>query len=351
MKKILALILALTLALGTVACGNSAPANDGAAGASGDTAVPAAEGMQETPDMVLRLSEDQSPDFPTTLGCQKFADLVYERTNGRIKIEVYDSGTLGGPTAVAEQLQYGAIDLLRGGAAPLAQFSPTLNVFSLPFLFTSTENDYKCLDSELAQDILKMEDSEGLIGLGYYTGGARCFYSSRPITCLADLAGMDIRVQESEIMMGMIDALGANPTPTAYAEVYSALQTGVVDAAENGIGAYVSTAHCEVAPYLMLDNHVFTPDMLVMSRQVWDRLSPEDQQIFREAAYDSVVYEREVYEAYEAEALQKALDSGVTVYELTDDQLQEFIDATAGMPEKYCSQYIDIVNQFKAMQE
>ena len=262
MKKLLALILALTLALVTVACGNSAPANDGAAGVSGNTAVPAAEGMQETPDMVLRLSEDQSPDFPTTLGCQKFADLVYERTNGRIKIEVYDSGTLGGTTAVAEQLQYGAIDLLRGGAAPLAQFSPTLNVFSLPFLFTSTENDYKCLDSELAQDILKMEDSEGLIGLAYYTGGARCFYSSRPITCLADLAGMDIRVQESEIMMGMIDALGANPTPTAYAEVYSALQTGVVDAAENGIGAYVSTAHCEVAPYLMLDNHVFTPDML-----------------------------------------------------------------------------------------
>ena len=295
MKKLLALILALTLALGTVACGNSAPANDGAAGVSGDTAVPAAEGMQETPDMVLRLSEDQSPDFPTTQGCQKFADLVYERTNGRIKIEVYDSGTLGGTTAVAEQLQYGAIDLLRGGAAPLAQFSPTLNVFSLPFLFTSTENDYKCLDSELAQDILKMEDSEGLIGLAYYTGGARCFYSSQPITCLADLAGMDIRVQESEIMMGMIDALGANPTPTAYAEVYSALQTGVVDAAENGIGAYVSTAHCEVAPYLMLDNHVFTPDMLVMSRQVWDRLSPEDQQIFMEAAYDSVVYEREVY--------------------------------------------------------
>ena len=196
-----------------------------------------------------------------------------------------------------------------------------------------------------------MEDSEGLIGLAYYTGGARCFYSSQPITCLADLAGMDIRVQESEIMMGMIDALGANPTPTAYAEVYSALQTGVVDAAENGIGAYVSTAHCEVAPYLMLDNHVFTPDMLVMSRQVWDRLSPEDQQIFMEAAYDSVVYEREVYESYEAEALKKALDSGVTVYELTDAQLQEFIDATAGMPDKYCSQYIDIVNQFKAMQE
>ena len=132
MKKLLALILALTLALGTVACGNSAPANDGAAGVSGNTAVPAAEGMQETPDMVLRLSEDQSPDFPTTQGCQKFADLVYERTNGRIKIEVYDSGTLGGTTAVAEQLQYGAIDLLRGGAAPLAPFSPECVLSALP---------------------------------------------------------------------------------------------------------------------------------------------------------------------------------------------------------------------------
>ena len=107
--------------------------------------------------MVLRPQRRPVPlNFPTTLGCQKFADLVYERTNGRIKIEVYDfPAPWGGTTAVAEQLQYGAIDLLRGGAAPLAQFSPTLNVFSLPFLFTSTENDYKCLDSELAQDILK----------------------------------------------------------------------------------------------------------------------------------------------------------------------------------------------------
>ena len=105
MKKLLALILALTLALGTVACGNSAPADDRAAKVSGDTAAPVAEGMQETPDMILRLSEDQSPDFPTTMGCQKFADLVYERTNGRIRIDVYDSGTLGGTTAVAEQLQ------------------------------------------------------------------------------------------------------------------------------------------------------------------------------------------------------------------------------------------------------
>lgn len=352
MKKLLAMLLALTLALTMVACGSTAPATETPPAEStpeGDST--AAEGMQETPDMVLRLSEDQAPDYPTTLGCQKFADLVYERTNGRIKIEVYDSGTLGGTTAVAEQLQYGAIDLLRGGAAPLAQFSPTLNVFSLPFLFTSTENHYKCMDSELAQEILKMEDSEGLIGLAYYTGGARSFYSSQPITCLADLKGMDIRVQESEVMMGMIDALGANPTPTAYAEVYSSLQTGVVDAAENSIASYVSTAHCEVAPYLLLDNHVFTPDMLIMSRQVWDTLSAEDQQIFMEAAYESVVYEREVYEAYEEEALQQALDNGVTVYELNDEQLQEFVDATADMANEFCADYLDIVEEFRAMQD
>lgn len=357
MKKVVCLLTAVAMLLCLAACGGGASSAPAASAASTPAASAPAAGsapagdMQAEPDMILRLSEDQAPDYPTTMGCQRFADLVYERTNGRIRIDVYDSGTLGGTTAVAEQLQYGAIDMVRGGAAPLSQFSPQLAPLCLPFLYTSTENYYKCMDSDLAMDLLKMEDSEGLIGLAYYTGGSRSFYSSQEITCLDDLKGLVIRVQESEIMMGMIDALGANPTTTAYSEVYSALQTGVVAVAENSIASYVSTAHYEVAPYLLLDNHVYAPDILIMSRQVWDQLSAEDQQIFMDAAYESVVYEREIYEEYEAKALQKAIDGGVTVTELTAEQQQEFIDATASMAEDYCADYIDIIDQLREMQK
>lgn len=351
MKKLSAMLLAAAMTLSLAACGSSNTTDSSAGTEASSTASTTTETAAAEPELVLRLSEDQSPDYPTTMGCQRFADLVYERTNGRIRIDVYDSGTLGDTTAVAEQLQYGAIDLLRGGASPLAQFSPRLNTLSLPFLYTSTENYYKCMDSELAQDILKMEDSEGLIGLCYYTGGGRSFYSSKPITCLEDLKGMQIRVQESAVMMSMIDHLGANPQTTAYSEVYSALQTGVVDAAENSIASYVSTAHYEVAPNLLLDNHVYAPDMLIMSRQVWDKLSAEDQEIFMQAARDSVDYEREIYEEYEAEALQKALDAGVVVTELTPEQQQEFIDATASMAEELVSDYMSDVEAFREMQE
>ncbi len=301
------------------------------------------------PDLYLRLSEDQSIDYPTTRGCQYFADLVKERTNGRIHIEVYDSGTLGDTTAVVEQLQYGAIDMIRCGTGDLTSFSPRLGVLILPYLYTSTENYYKCMDSEVAQDILKLEDSQGLIGLCYFTNGSRSFYSSKPITCLADLKGMDVRTQSSALMMGMAEALGTVPTAIAYSEVYSALQTGVVDAAENSVCSYVSEAHMEVAPNLLLDCHVYEPDLLVMSRQIWDELSQEDQEIFRQAAKEAVEFERSIYEEYEQEALEKAAAAGVIITELTPELQQEFIDATEKLPEELCSDYMDDVNALRAI--
>ncbi|MCI8296394.1 MAG: TRAP transporter substrate-binding protein [Lachnospiraceae bacterium] len=320
---------------------------DGTKGADGEIHAP----LQETPDLLLRLSEDQSIDYPTTMGCLRFADLVYERTNGRIKVEVYDSGTLGNTTAVIEQLQYGAIDLCRCGVGDLSQFSPRLSLFTLPFLFTNTENYYKCMDSDLAQEILEMADAEGLIGMCYYTNGSRSFYSSKPLTGLGDLKGQVVRTQESALMMGLMDALGADPTPVAYAEVYSALQTGVVDAAENSVASYASTAHYEVAPNLMLDCHVYEPDLLIMSQQIWDELSPEDQEILRQAAQESVVYEREIYEAYEAGALKNVVDAGVVVTELTPEKQQEFMDATASMAEAFCGDYIQDVETLRRMQD
>lgn len=369
MKKKISVALIITMAFSLSACGTkSAPASSagteqkGAGDAAEETVGPEETGaetagekdlaqMQETPDLLLRLSEDQSIDYPTTMGCLRFADLVYERTNGRIKVEVYDSGTLGNTTAVIEQLQYGAIDLCRCGVGDLSQFSPRLSLFTLPFLFTNTENYYKCMDSDLAQEILEMEDADGLIGMCYYTNGSRSFYSSKPLTSLGDLKGQVVRTQESALMMGLMDALGADPTPVAYSEVYSALQTGVVDAAENSVASYASTAHYEVAPNLMLDCHVYEPDLLIMSQQIWDELNAEDQEILRLAAQESVVYERGIYEAYEAEALKKVTDAGVVVTEMTPEKQQDFIDATASMAEEFCVDYLQDVEELRKMQD
>lgn len=360
MNRLLTLTMASAILLSLTACGRSKPSAPTASSAAPTSSAAKTESaaqsdasgtqLQETPDLILRLSEDQSIDYPTTMGCLRFSQLVYERTNGRIKIEVYDSGTLGNTTAVLEQLQYGAIDFCRCGVGDLSQFSPRLSLFTLPFLFTSTENYYKCMDSDLAQEILLLEDAKGLTGMCYYTNGSRSFYSSKPLACLADLKGLVVRTQESALMMGLMDALSANPTPVAYSEVYSALQTGVVDAAENSVASYASTAHYEVAPNLMLDCHVYEPDLLVMSQQIWDELSAEDQKIIRQAARESVVYEREIYEAYEAEALKKVQDAGITLTVLTPEQQQEFIDATASMAQTFCADYLDDVEKLREMQ-
>ncbi len=205
--------------------------------------VPAMLFAQAKP-IVLRLAETHPKGYPTELGDEEFARLVKERSGGRIVIEVYPGSQLGEEKAVIEQVQFGAIDLTRVSISPLASFVPKLNAFQMPYLYRDSDHMWKVLKGDIGKELLASLEPFGFIGLGWFDGGARSFYNSKkPVRTPADLKGLKIRVQESELMMGLVRAFGAVPTPMPYGEVYSGLQTGVIDGAENNPPSYFSASH------------------------------------------------------------------------------------------------------------
>lgn len=243
--------------------------------------------------IVLRLAETHPQDYPTTKGDYEFARLVKERSGGRIQIEVYYGSQLGQEKAVIEQVQFGAIDMTRVSISPVASFVPKLNAFQMPYLYRDEAHMWKVLKGDIGKGLLASLEPFGFIGLGWFEAGSRNFYNSkRPITKPEELKGLKIRVQESELMMGLVSAFGAVPTPMAYGEVYSALQTGVVDGAENNWPSYFSTSHYEVAKYFCLDEHTRVPEIIIGSKISLGRLSKADQDLIKQAALDAIDYQR-----------------------------------------------------------
>ena len=200
--------------------------------------------QKTVPEFVLTYAENQAEDYPTTQGAYKFAELVYEQTGGRVEIQVNAGGVLGDEKTVIEQLQFGGVDFARVSLSPLAEFVPKLNVLQMPYLYTGADHMWKVLEGPIGDDFLNSFDGSGLIALSWYDAGARSFYNSiKPIEKLEDIKGMTIRVQESELMSDTVRALGAVPVPMIYGEVYSGLQTGKVDGAENNWPSYESAGH------------------------------------------------------------------------------------------------------------
>lgn len=267
-------------------------------------------------------SADIHPDgYPTVDAVKYMGELVSQRTNGRIKIQVMNNSVLGQEKDTIEQTRFGVIDMNRVNAAPFNNLVPETTVLGLPFLFRSTEHMHKVVDGPIGDQILAAFEKHGLIGLAYYDSGARSFYTTKkPITKLADLKGMKIRVQQSDLWIAMMQAFGANPTPMPMGEVYSSLETGVVDGAENNWPSYESARHYEVAKNYTLTEHSLNPEILVMSKISWDKLTPEDQKIFRQAAKDSVVKMRELWTAREKSSEAKVRAGGVNVIKVNKDE-------------------------------
>jgi tripartite ATP-independent transporter DctP family solute receptor len=281
--------------------------------------VPAQVFAQSTKTVTLRLAETQPQDYPTTRGDYEFARLVKERSNGRIVIEVYPGSQLGQEKAVIEQVQFGAIDLTRVSISPLAAFVPKLNAFQMPYLYRNEAHMWKVLKGDIGKELLASLDPFGFIGLGWFESGARNFYNSkRAVKTPADLKGLKIRVQESDLMMSLVSAFGAIPTPMAYGEVYSALQTGVVDGAENNWPSYYSTSHYEVAKYITLDEHTRVPEIIIGSKISLGRLSMADQEMIRQAAFDAIDYQRSEWAKYEKVSMDKCVAAGVVVTPVPD---------------------------------
>jgi len=269
--------------------------------------------------VVLRLAETHPEDYPTTRGDKEFARLVNERSGGRIKIEVYAGSQLGQEKAVIEQVQFGGIDMTRVSISPMASFVPILNALQMPYLYRDNAHMWKVLKGDIGKELLSSLDPFGFVGLGWFEPGSRNFYNSkRPVRVPADLKGLKIRVQESELMMGLVSAFGAVPTPMAYGEVYSALQTGVIDGAENNWPSYFSTSHYEVAKYFTLDEHTFVPEIIVGSKISLGRLSKADQDLIAKAAFDAIDYQRAEWAKYEKISEDKIRAAGNTIVAVAD---------------------------------
>ncbi len=269
--------------------------------------------------IVLRLAETHPADYPTTLGDQRFADLVKERSKGRIEIQVYPGSQLGQERAVIEQVQFGAIDFTRVSISPLASFVPVFNALQLPYLYRSEDHMWKVLLGPIGKELFASLEPSGFIGIGWFEPGARNFYNSkRPVSKPEDLKGLKIRVQESELMVGMVQGLGATATPMPYGEVYSGLQTGVIDGAENNWPSYESTSHYEVAKFYTLDEHTRVPEIIIGSKISLSKLSPKDLELIKQAALDAIPYQRKLWAEREKASEAKVRAAGNTITPITD---------------------------------
>ena len=267
-------------------------------------------------------SADIHPDgYPTVEAVIYMGKLVSERTNGRIGVKVFNNASLGSEKDTIEQTRFGVIDMNRVNTAPFNNLVPQTQVLGMPFLFRSVDHMHKTIDGPIGDEILAAFEPHGLIGLAFYDSGARSFYTTKkPIKSLADLKGQKIRVQQSDLWIAMMKAFGANATPMPFGEVYSSLETGVVDGAENNWPSYESSRHFEVAKNYTLTQHSLAPEALVISKMSWDKLSPDDQKIMRQAAKESVVKMRELWSAREKTSEAKVRAGGANVIKVNKDE-------------------------------
>jgi tripartite ATP-independent transporter DctP family solute receptor len=262
----------------------------------------------------FRVADTQSEDYPTVQALIFMARLVEEGTAGRHRIRVFHSRQLGEEKDTIEQTRVGAIDLNRTNVAPIGSLIPAANVLALPFLFRSFDHLHKVLDHAIGDEILASSQRHGFVSLTFYDSGSRSIYNSvRPIRTLADMKGLRIRVQQSEVMVEMIKALGAEPVELPYGQVSTGLSTRLIDGAENNWPSYVTTNHYKLAPYYTLTEHTMGPEVLVVSPRAWESLSAEDQNIFRDAARKSSAYMRELWHGLEERSRQQARAAGNTI--------------------------------------
>jgi tripartite ATP-independent transporter DctP family solute receptor len=269
----------------------------------------------------FRSAEIHPADYPTTKAVEYMGQLLKERSGGKLGVKVFPNGALGQERDTIEQLKIGGLDMMRINVAPLNNVVPETIVPALPFLFRSEEHMHAVLDGPVGEQILAAMEAQGMIGLAFYDSGARSIYAaSKPVKTLADVSGMKIRVQQSDLFVAMVEALGANPTPMPYGEVYTALKTGIVDAAENNFPSYESSRHFEAAKYYTLTEHSMAPEVLVFSKVIWDTLPEEDQALIRTAARESVPQMRKLWDEREAKARQTVEAGGAEVIQLEDRQ-------------------------------
>ena len=272
--------------------------------------------------------------YPTTVAMDKFAELLADKTGGEITLQMFHGGTLGSQPDAVEQVRAGALEIGNFNLGPIGPIVAEANVVSLPFIFKDVPHMFRVLDSEGGAAIAAGMAAKGLTPLAWYDAGARSFYNGeKAINTPADVQGMKVRVMNNDLFTGMIAQLGGNPSPMAFAEVYQALKTGVVDGAENNWPSYESTGHFEVAGFYSLSQHLIIPECICVNTDAFNALSPEMQAAVSEAAQESALLQRELWAARELASREAVEAGGVVVNEIADKA--PFQDAMGPVYEAY----------------
>ncbi|THB62741.1 MAG: TRAP transporter substrate-binding protein [Desulfovibrio sp.] len=279
--------------------------------------------------------------YPNTVALDKFVELVAEKSGGELEITMYHSATLGNQSDAIEQVRAGALEIANFSLGPLGPVVPEANVVSLPFIFKDTDHVWRVLDGEAGDMIKAGCEAKGLVVLSWFDGGARSFYNSQgPIMTPADVVGMKIRVMNNDLYSGMISALGGNPSPMAFSEVYQSLKTGVVDGAENNWPSYESTGHYEVAPYYSISQHLIIPEILCINADVWNTLSEDQQAILVEAAEEAAMLQRQLWKERSEASRAMVTENGAMINEIPEKSA--FQDAMAPVYEGFLADNPDL---------
>src|SRR5215468_7694715 len=301
--------------------------------------------------VVFKASDVQPPGYPTVAATENLGNKLKAATNGRLSVQMYPSALLGGEKETIEQTQIGAIQLLRVSAGALGPIVDDINVVNMPFLFKNTAHAQKMMDGPIGQELLDRitaHPTAGLVGLCWMDAGARSIYNTKkPIKSIDDLKGMKIRVIGNPIFIEMMNALGGNGVAMGYDQVFSALQTGVIDGAENNPPSYVFSNHYTAAKYYSLTEHLIIPELLLFSKRAWDSLSPDDQNLIKTFAREAQFEERELWKTYEQEAMEKAKAAGCEIVDITDKT--PFQNAVKPVWDKYGPKYQDMIKRIQAI--
>ncbi|MDD7910774.1 TRAP transporter substrate-binding protein [Pseudovibrio exalbescens] len=298
---------------------------------------------------LLRLSHNLPTANPAHVSLEFLADRVKELTDGDLRIRVFPEGELGTQKETVLLMQEGLLDMARSNAAEMEAFEPAYAVMNLPYVFESEQHYYDVLTSDIADEILEASRGKGFIGLAFMVDGSRSFYANTPINSPKDLEGMRIRVQPAPSSIQMVELLGGTPTPISFGELYSALQTGLVDGAENNPRALIEVRHGEVAKVYSQDEHTMIPGVLMISTRVWDTLPKEQQEALRQAAREMMDYHRALYNAQTEKVIEEArTELGV---EFVSVNKEAFIEAVQPMYEELAGrseQMADLLQRINA---
>jgi tripartite ATP-independent transporter DctP family solute receptor len=306
------------------------------------------DSTKKSEEVVLRLGHSLDMQHSVHKAMVYMGERLSEYSNGQMTVKIYAGGQLGTEREMLELLQLGSLAMTKVSASPLEGFAPAMQIFSIPYVFRDNAHFWKVLNSDIGKSLLNGLQSFRLKGMGYYDAGSRSFYTTnKPIHTPADLKGLKIRVLNSPTAVKTVRAMGAAATPVSWGELYTALQQGVVDGAENNPPSYYISRHYEIAGYYSLDEHTAVPDVLLCSLHVWNSLNAQQQEWLEKAMADSVIYQRELWAESTRDSLAKVIEAGVEV--IYPDK-QAFVDAVKPFHDSFANSPVgDLMAEIRAM--